>query len=546
MATCTRLKPKTEYQRYVDSVIDGADAMPWQVVSAVQMDRDGDIDWEIVERVRNFIGQLRHSLGACAGKPFTLAPWQLWIVAELFGRLDSQGLRQYRRAFISVPRKNGKTTFAAALALYLLLGDGEPGPEIISVAVAREQAYRLVAEVKRMVDAWPRGKRVVKIRHNSVLCPGNNGSLSTASADCKVAWGRNPSAAVVDELHAYSTRDLWDATITATAARQQPLVICTSTVGEDRSTLYTELRSYGESLLRGEEIDPSWLIYISGADPEDDPGDPVTWAKANPNLGISVSKKDMEVQWHEAKSPAAQAAFRRFRLNDPLVQSEGWITKDVWEKTTVPILPDLTGRECTIGLDLSSTTDLTAAVLAFPNPDGSVWVLPQAWCTAESLQRGKRSSLYRQWHAQHAITVCPGKIIDYLAIREWLRAAKERYRIKRIFCDPFNARHLLSELSLDGFSPDILVEHPQFASHVDAPIRETTRLIYAGKLYHPIHPPLTACVMNAQVKVDSAGRQRFDRRYTTGPIDLAVAMIMAVGHVHQVDAVQAPIGIQLI
>ncbi len=536
---------RNAYRRYVDSIANSENA-PWQIKRAIELYPEDGIEWRRVKRVVEFIKCLRHSLGPSAGMPFVLSPWQLWIVAELFGRVGKDGYRQYRRAFVSVPRKNGKTTFAAALALYLLIGDNEAGPEIVSVAVAKEQANRLVNEVKRMRAAWPSGRKYTKAQRNTVQCPGNNGIILAASADKDVLWGRNASAAFVDELHAHKTRDLWDATITATASRRQPLVFCTSTVGADKTTLYTELRNYSEQLLTGELSDPSWFSFIAGADEGDDPSSPETWAKANPNLGVSVFEADLDASWRAARTPASVAAFRMYHLNDTLAQTGDWVSFELWKQGYVVEIPDMTNRDCYIGLDLSSTTDLTAAVLAFPDADGAVWIIPQAWCTRDAMLRGKQSRLYRQWHNEHAITVCPGHVIDYFAVREFLKEARKKYRVQKLYCDPFNARHLLSELVQDGFREDTIIEHPQFASHMDGPIRETERLILSGKLYHKPNSALDACIRNVKVKVDSTSRLRFDKKTATGPIDIAVALVMAAGHCKQTATPQQPFFFQVI
>jgi len=504
---------------------------------AVQRAKPSEYDWSAVERAANFIESLCHTRGPLAGQQFKLQPWQLFIVAELFGA-TKDGLRQYRRSFITVPRKNGKTTLAAALALFLLLADGEAGPEVLCVATAREQALFVVQEAQRMVLRSGYLRRNVEVYRHEIVCRANDGRLVALGADKDVIWGRNPSGAVIDELHAHRNRDLWDAVNTAPGARAQPLLLVTTTAGEDRAGLYTELREYSRDVLEGRVADPAWFAFCAAIDDEDDWTSQRAWKKANPNLGTSIGLEQLRDEFRQAATPAAQLAFRRMHLNEEVTASGAWLPLEVWREQEVPRLPNLRGRSCFVGLDVSRTTDLTAAVFAFPEPDGRVWVVPFCWAPQSAIERGKRSRLYRQWLATRQLFAVPGDIVDQQVIRRFLLEARMQngWQIERLYADPFGAAQLLHDLKADGLPAASVVEHLQYARYMEPAIQATERLAYQRKLLHVRNDVMDFCLGNVEIKADMSGQRRFDKRKSTGPIDLAVALVMACGHIEDRQA----------
>jgi len=507
------------------------DAGRWERLAydrTARLGKYGYFDAAAAERVVKFVGALCHSRGPAAGKRFVLSPWQDHLVRTLFGWKTTGGTRMFRRGFIGLPRKNGKSTLAAALALYLLFADKEPGPEVVCVATARDQANIVVREAQSLL----RSNAVLRTRaqcfRNSIVLPEGKGRLVAMGRDPDVLWGKHVSAAVFDEAHAHAHRHLWDAINTSTAGRSQPLVLCISTAGQRFGGIYDELRDYSEQVLEGKVDDPHWFAWISAADDDKSWDSEEAWRQANPGLGQSVQLEELATVAQAAVSPAAQVAFRRYHLNQRVSSAEGFVPQDVWADGQRD-RPEQLPSSCVVGLDLASTTDLSAAVAAY-NLGETWWVEPVAWTTKRALS-GSRGKLYREWHEAGYLKIAGTDSILYEAIRQWfLELRKNGVTVERIFCDPHLAHHLLQEFRDEGFRDDQIVEIHQSRRYLDPLIRATERLIYERRLWHPRHPVLDWCVANVRVDIeDKAQKRQLDRQRSTGPIDLAAALIFAIG-----------------
>jgi phage terminase large subunit-like protein len=309
----------------------------------------------------DFFGFLRHSKGEWAGQTFTLAPWQAFVVGSLFGWQRMDGLRRFRTAYCAVPRKNGKSTLSAGIGLYLLVADGEQGAEIYSAATTRDQARIVFDEAKRMVGSSPALKRV-SVLINNLNVEASASRFMPLSADASSMDGLNVHGAIIDELHAHRTRHVVDVLETATGARRQPLLFEITTAGYDRHSICFEHHDYAIKLLEGVLQDDSWFAYIASADENDDWTNQKVWRKANPSFGISVKADDLARKAEKAIAlPGAQNAFRRMHLNEWTEQAERWIDIGAWDACDGQVnLEHLRGRTCFGGLDLSTTTDVTA------------------------------------------------------------------------------------------------------------------------------------------------------------------------------------------
>ena len=247
------------------------------------------------ERVRDFFSKfLRHSKGEFAGKPFELLPWQ-WedIVKPLFGWKRPDGTRRYRRAYIEVPKKNGKSTLCAGLTLYMLVADNEPGAEVYSAAADRKQASIIFNEVKTMIDASPAltQKLSVLVSQKRVTFSLKHSWYEAMSAEAPTKEGVNIHGLVFDELHAQKTRGvLWDTLTYGGASRRQPLLIAITTAGYDRQSICWEQHEYTRGIIEGLHFDPSYFAYIRAAEPTDDWTADSTWRKANPSYGVTLKK----------------------------------------------------------------------------------------------------------------------------------------------------------------------------------------------------------------------------------------------------------------
>ena len=479
-----------------------------------------------VERASRLFGMMRHVRGPRANEPFILAPWQAFVVTNLFGWW-ADDRRVIRRAFISVARKNGKSTFAAGLTLKALLADGEAGPQVVCVATSRDQARIVFSEACAMMRG-PLSEFAYSYR-SELRCPGNDGRMWAASADSARLWGYSLSCAIVDELHAFKDRRIWDAVLTSMVARSNPMLIAISTAGEDEAMLFDELRTAAEVANDSEDMDAffGFDCYV----PDDaDVDDPANWKLANPSLGVTVTLDDLAEVRAACRSPAAVAAFRRYHLNQTVSGAWHWVPLEVWRASDISALPDLSGKECVIGVDLASSRDLSAIVLAFPSDDDRVYVAHKAFTCSFAVERGNRARLYSRLASAGDLIVTEGDTIDEAAIRNEITEAVQKYAVRAIYYDRALATGLVQRLVQDGVPESLLVAHPMTAAAVDPLLRETERLIYERKLQHLRSEVFEYCLMNAVVETNSYGLRRLSKRKSEGPIDLVTALVLAVGN----------------
>lgn len=493
-------------------------------------------DVTAAHRVRTFFRSfLRHSKGEFAGRPFDLIDWQ-WrdVVAPLFGWKRPDGTRRFRKAGIWVPKKNGKSTISSGLAIYLLLADGEPGSEVFCAAADRDQAAIVYNESANMVEASPALRsRIECVRSTKRLVyAGNQSFLRTLSAEAFTKEGLNIHGLIFDELHAQKSRELWDTLTYGGAARRQPLLISISTAGFDRDSIGYEQYRYAKGVIDGSISDTSFFAYVAEADEDDDWTDPKVWRKANPSLGITVKESALAEACREARySPAKENAFRRYHLNQWTEQDVRWLPLEKWDASAGNMrLDELEGRECYAGVDLASTTDLASLALLFcPRTEGEPYdVLMHYWAPQEADRRRERENKVRirDWARAGLIELTDGNVIDYDVIRKRVNEANERYNIRELAIDRWNATHLSTQLMGDGI--DVVAFGQGYAS-MSAPTKEFEALVLAGLLRHGGHPVLRWNAANVTVEQDAAGNLKPSKRKSREKIDGIVATIMALG-----------------
>ncbi len=474
---------------------------------------------------------LVHVKGEKAGEPFILEPWQQAIVANLFGWKRPDGTRRYREAFVFVARKNGKSSMAAGLALYMLFCDGEPGAEIYSAAAERDQAALVFDVAKRMVLAEPVLSTACRVYQKAITIESMGSSYKAISADANTKHGYNTHCAVIDELHAQRTRELVDVLMTSTGARRQPLIVHLTTSDFERESICNEKHDYACKVRDGIIEDSSFLPVIYEASIDDEWDDPEVWRKANPNLGVSVSEEYIAHECQRAQeTPTFENTFKRLHLNIKTEQDVRWIRMADWDGCATPVdAGALKRRQCWGGLDLATISDLAAFVLVFPNDDGRYDVLPFFWCPRDNAhQRERRDRVpYLTWARQGLIELTPGNSIDYRHIRRRVNELGEKYRIVDIGYDPYNASHLATELGEeDGFE---LVQFRQGYLSMNEPTKELERLVINGQINHGGHAVLRWMAGNVTVKMDPAGNIKPDKQRSSEKIDGVVALIMAIG-----------------
>lgn len=466
--------------------------------------------------------------GERAGEPFELESWQQAIVAALFGWKRADGTRRYRETLIYVPRKNGKSPFCAGLTLLVAFTDGEPGGQLYSAAADREQSALIYRHMAGMIEREPMMASRCRVYRSfkSVEFPDNT-IYKALSSDANTKHGLGASFVVVDELHAHKDDELVQVLLTSTAARRQPLIIYITTADYDRPSICNSKHAYASKVRDGEIQDRAFLPVIYEAGPDDDWTDPAVWAKANPNLGISVSLEYLERECERAKNePSYTNTFRRLHLNQKTSTASLWIPLEAWDACK-RALPDLTGRECYAGLDLSTTTDISAFVLAFPplSSEEPTWLLPFFWIPEAKLQDRRDRVPYPLWARQGLVTVTPGNVVDYDRIRADINALAGQFAIREVRYDSWNATQLATQLDGDGFT---LTQVRQGFPSLNEPSKELERRVMGGTLGHDGNPVLRWMIGHTAIESDAAGNIKPSKKKSTQRIDGTVATVMAV------------------
>ena len=486
--------------------------------------------------VRFFETVLRHSKGQTAGQHFSLLPWQKDAFRELFGRLKPDGSRQYRVGYIEVPKKNGKSTLLAGLALYGLVADGEPGAEIYGAACDREQAGIIYREAASMVRSSPALSKVLEVidSRKTIVHRASNSFYRVLSAEAFRAEGLNIHMLLFDELHAQRDRRLWDALRYGGAARRQPLILSITTAGElDRHALWWEQRTYAERCQADPALDPSFFGCVFKADEKDDPFAEVTWRKANPSLGHTITLESFAADALEAKNSSSKLnSFLRYRLNVPTASDVRWILPDKWAACGGELRP-LAGRQAFVGLDLSSTTDLTCAVYLFPDDDGTFDVLPFFWAPAEgaALRARKDKVPYLEWAkatTQYGplLRLTDGSATDYDTVRRDINEISKQFTVRQMGIDPWNAQHIAQQLQGDGFE---IVAFRQGFGSMSSPSKYLEASILQGRIRHANHPVLSAHAAAVAIEMNHAGDIKPSKSKSTERIDGIVALVEALG-----------------
>ena len=481
-----------------------------------------------------FIENLCHTKGTWAGKPFELIDWQEQIIRDLFGTLKPNGYRQFNTAYIEIPKKQGKSELAAAVALLLTCGDGEERAEVYGCAADRQQAaivFDVAADMVRMCPALSKRVKILASQKRLIYTPTNS-FYQVLSAEAYSKHGFNIHGVVFDELHTQPNRKLFDVMTKGSGdARMQPLYFLITTAGTDTHSICYETHQKAKDIIEGRKIDPTFYPVIYGADESDDWTDPKVWKKANPSLDITVGIDKVKAACESAKqNPGEENAFRQLRLNQWVKQAVRWMPMEKWDKCAFSVDEDeLEGRVCYGGLDLSSTTDITAFVLVFPpldNEDKYI-ILPYFWIPEDNLTlRVNRDHVpYDVWERQGYLQTTEGNVVHYGFIEKFIEKLGERFNIREIAFDRWGAVQIVQNLEGMGFT---VVPFGQGFKDMSPPTKELMKLVLEQKIAHGGHPVLRWNMDNIYIRTDPAGNIKADKEKSTEKIDGAVATIMAL------------------
>lgn len=506
-------------------------------------DWDDPPDNRAAQKALDFIKACPHTKGKLASEKKTLGdtwlPWEEKLTRHVFGTLDADGYRQYETVYVEMPKKSGKSHYAAAVMLFLLIADEEYGGELYSAAYKKDQAKVVWSIALSMAKRAPWIRKRVdlsKTWKNQILCPRLEASYQPITRKAVGQHGFNPSAVAFDELHTQPDRDLWDTIDDSVGARREPLLFAITNSGHDRQSICYKQREYAMALNQGNFEDPSYLGVVYGADPEeDDLWDPETWKRANPGLGTTVRMDWMKGKAEQAqRQPSKQNAWERWQLGIWTKQKTRWIAPEDWEECERDYdEKDRLGESCYGGLDLGVVHDLSAWVLLFQDPDDPELVRPicRTLCPEARLEDPENPyrEVYQAWARDDWLTVTPGKTVDYPEVRRLVVEDAARFGMTDMAMDRYQGIQLSKQLEEEhGLT---VAGMGQGYSSMSAPCSTFERRLLGDppKIEHRGNPVLTWAVQNVALKTRSEGDKKMPTKDNEDAIiDPVVALLMAL------------------
>ena len=530
-------------KEYMRGVLDGSVPACSFVKQAVQRQLNdlrrwgpegGDYYFDEKEASRPcwFIENLTHTKGELAGRAIHLEPWQCFLLTTLFGWKAKAGNRRFRSAYVEVGRGNGKSTLLSGIGLFCLCADHEPGAEVYSFATTRELAKIVFGDAQTMA----RGNRALQeaygleVTAHALYVPATNSTFQAKSAEGSTLDGLNTHLAIIGELHAHKKRDVFDVVETSLGKRRNSLMVSITTAGVDRTGICYEQRTLVTKILSGSLQDESYFGIIYTLDPDDDWKSDEALAKANPNWGVSVRPEVIRaLQAKAIATPSAENNFKTKHLDVWCNADVGWMDMKAWDACADESLDesDFDGEPCWLGLDLASTSDMTAKVKIFQRKiDGSshYYLFGDYWLPRTAIERGVNSQ-YQGWEYLGYLHVCEGPVTDFAEIRDSILEDCGRYSVQSVAYDPFQAVQLSKELSDDGV-PMVLCK--QTVANLSDPMKQFQAVVLDHRLHFNGDPVLTWMVSNVVCHVDVKENIYPRKDAPENKIDGVVAGIMAL------------------
>ena len=507
------------------------------VFNPVMSDIDGK-EYRPAERVCYFIEQLPHVKGRWAREnlKLNLEDWQVFIESSAFGWIHIEtGLRRFKTVYTEIARKNSKTTMCSGNALYLLMRDDEAGAEVYSAATTADQAKISFNIANQMVAKSPGMRRrfgVNALRH-SIMIESSGSCFQYLSSDSKTLDGLNISGAIIDELHAHKTRDVWDVIDTGTGSREQPLLWIITTAGSNRAGICYEQHMYLVKILQKQAVDDTFFGIIYTLDDGDTWHDESVWVKANPNLNISAKLEDLQSKCAKAKvMPSAQNNFKTKHLNIWVNVDNAWMNMQEWEACADETLTvdQFAGDSCIVALDLASKVDIAARIQLFTKKiDGELhyYVFGKYYLPLDTI-RTQGNDMYSGWVEDGLLVATPGNIIDFDYIEEDLRTLSSDYQVEEVPYDPFQATQLSTRMMAEGFP---MVEMRPTVLNFSEPMKELEALVLDKRIHHNGDKVLEWMMSNVVAHYDVKENiyPRKEVNNSANKIDGVVALIMALG-----------------
>lgn len=532
-----------KYLKYAQDVISGKQVAGKIIRLACQryLDFMNDARYEFrpdkCERVLSFVSKLKHYQGKCAGKPFVLEEWQKWIIYSIFGfYYKDSNERLVKKALITVGRKNGKSMQIAAIALYMLIADGEPAAQVLNIANNTKQAHLLFEMQQKLVKCLDPKHKYTKTLRDSIQVPKTSSYSQVLSSDSSGHDGSSPSTYILDEVHEMKDSKLWDVMISGTGFRVSPLGICISTSGFLLNGFLHTYRDVCIDILEHRKEDDEQFAAIYELDEEDDWKDEHNWVKANPNLGVTVTKKYLEGQIRSAINDSAlETSVKTKNFNMWVSSKEIWISDDKIRKVMAPVnLEDYKDEECFMGVDLSAVSDLTSTTVMFPpNPDREInpdkFVFKTIIYLPESeLTENVNSYLYMIWKRENYLKVTSGNVVDYdFILKDQININDTNY-IVNVAYDKWNATQWAINATSEGLP---LSPYSQALGNFNGPTKTLERLIRTGQVIIDNNPIVRWAFSNVSLKIDHHENAKPTKANDekSKKIDPVISMIQSLG-----------------
>ena len=484
------------------------------------------------QAISAFPALFRHTIGTYAGSPFELAPWQAFIIGSIWGWKDRNNLRRFRRAYVTLARKNGKSTLAAGICILLAQFDGEQAAQVFIGATKVDQAKLIFNEASRMIGASENLRHLADRRVLQINFDSTHSFIRPLGSD-RAFDGLNPSGIIFDELHAWKEqhRAFYDTLTTGSASRSQPLRFTITTAGDTNSLLWIEEETIAKSLVEGTYEEESYFAYIATLDKEDDPFDEANWPKSMPNLGISVSADYVREQTREAKvSKVAENRFKRYFANVQVSPNEAAIELTKFDSCEGELSDWLQADVVTCGIDMGGRNDLAALAYCARFADGEnedgerqyrYEIKTKAYMDSDT-SRDLSEMPWLQWKDNGLLNVVP---YVHTAIYDEVMQEFPKLLGKQVGFDPWSTQQLAEQLDQEGFQC-IVIQQNRFKLH--EPTTLLLDLIEKRKIKHDGDSILRWCCGNMVLSIDNASRIMPDKKNSSEKIDCAVAAIMAL------------------
>jgi phage terminase large subunit-like protein len=482
----------------------------------------------------------RHYKGALAKQPLELLPWQQFIYWQLFGWKDKQGNRRFKYVYVEVPKKNGKTTgFLAPIGIFMLLGDGEPGPEVYFAAGARDQAKIAFNDVRAMINASPELRACLQpylneirpAKHSESYGVDQNFMCKPVSSEAGNLDGKNVHFSAIDELHNHTSDEVFNIMSSGMISREQPMQFTITTAGFNKYSFCYQYRDTITKILDQVIEDDSTLCVIYSVDEGDDWQDEKCWIKANPSIGKGKDLGNMRKEFIQKKNQGSRGIveFKTKQLNIWEDSAETWIPSKEVKKVMKDVSqwPDLSAVDAYGGLDLAATQDITSFAVA-ARYDGKIYARVTHWLPADILEQKKALNdkhPYIQFAKKGLINLTPGNVTDYESVRQEINLQVQNHNIQSVGYDKFNATHLVSNLDSDGI---MVNEVRQGFMAFNEPTKQLERMILSDEIVLENDPVLLWMFANVELEKDSLGNVRPSKKKAEKKIDGVVALLMAI------------------